>query len=519
MLSFPFWLSFLIGFLSLSEEILWVRVVGFGYKTLPPAFSFVLVCYLLGIALGAACGKWLCSRVKNLYGAGAVVLSVAALTDVLTPLVISNLIAPHEGRLGVPALAIIITAGLKSTLFPIVHHLGSGAQGPHVGRSVSRIYFGNILGATLGPLLTGFVALDFLSVDECFGVAAGVCLLSSAGCVLKSGKPQLLLASVAAAAISSLIAYKTILPGPGSLGALAAGGTGSMTHFIANRHGIVHTALTTQGDVVFGGNVYDGIATTNVDTNRNRLDRLYMAALVHPDIGHVLFIGLSGGAWVRAMQGVPGVEGIDVVEINPAYTELIGTYPQLARLLDDPRTHIHIDDGRRWLRRNPSARFDLIVQNTTYYWRANIGNLLSREYFEELKQHLNPGGLVIANTTGSFDVLATAQAVFVHTYRYTNFFYASDRPLQPEIARLTAIRRPDGVLFSLEAAPPQSVAALLARARLEPVDEFLARRKAQAGIITDDNLLSEYRHGRRFGPEFLQALLPPVPAKFGSDDP
>jgi len=52
--SFPFWLSFLIGFLSLSEEILWVRTVSFAYHTLPPTFSFVLVCYLVGIALGAA---------------------------------------------------------------------------------------------------------------------------------------------------------------------------------------------------------------------------------------------------------------------------------------------------------------------------------------------------------------------------------------------------------------------------------------------------------------------------------
>ena len=145
--------------------------------------------------------------------------------------------------------------------------------------------------------------------------------------------------------------------------------------------------------------------------------------------------------------------------------------------------------------------------------------LASQQLYASLIEHMNPGAVFATNTTGSFDVLATAQAVFAHTYRYTNFFYASDRPLQPEIARLTAIRRPDGALFSLEAAPPQSVAALLTRARLEPVDEFLARRKAEAGIITDDNLLSEYRHGRRFGPEFLQALLPPEPAQFGSDDP
>ena len=53
MFSFAWWLALLIGFLSLSEEILWVRVAGFAYRTLPPAFSFVLMFYLLGIAMRA----------------------------------------------------------------------------------------------------------------------------------------------------------------------------------------------------------------------------------------------------------------------------------------------------------------------------------------------------------------------------------------------------------------------------------------------------------------------------------
>jgi len=510
--SFPWWLSFVIGFLSLSEEILWVRVIGFKYESLPPAFSFVLACFLVGIALGAAFGKRLCQRSKNLYAAAAMVLGIAALVDVLTPLIIGRFIAPSDNLL-IPVIAIIITAALKSILFPVVHHLGS-TQGAHVGRSVSRIYFGNIIGATLGPLVTGFVALDYLSVDECFGVAAAICVLASAACALKSTKPQFILVTLAAAVLSSAVSLETILPGPGSFGALAKGGIWSMTHYYANRHGVIHTGSTSKGEYVFGGNVYDGIATVNVDTNPNRLDRLYMLALLHPNLKRVLFVGLSAGAWVRSIQGFPGIERIDVVEINPAYAELARLYVQLAPLLKDPRIHIHIDDGRRWLRRNPDAKFDAIVQNTTYHWRANAGNLLSREYFSEVKDHLNPSGIVLVNTTGSFDVLATLQAVFGYAYCYFNFGYAADVPLAPVPARLLEVRRPGGALFTYDGAPAKSVAALLATARLVPAREFIARREAHAEIITDDNLLSEYRHGRRFGPETLRALVPPEPAHF-----
>ncbi|HEY6926701.1 MAG TPA: hypothetical protein VI653_24665, partial [Steroidobacteraceae bacterium] len=412
------------------------------------------------------------------------------------------------------ALAIVITAALKSSMFPIVHHLGALAQSSRMGRSISRIYFGNIVGATLGPLVTGFVALDHLSIDECFGVSGATCLLMSIACVLKSHKPQLLGVTLAAATIASAIAYKTILPGPGSLLAFSAGGPRALTHFIANRHGLIHTSLTNQGEFVFGGNVYDGIATTNVDTNPNRLDRVYMTALLHPNPRRILFVGLSAGAWVRAMQGLPGVTDMDVVEINPGYLELIRTYPQLSAILKDPRVHIHIDDGRRWLKRNPDARFDLIIQNTTYYWRANAGNLLSHEYFEETRRHLNPGGVLTVNTTESFDVLVTLQSVFKYSYRYFNFGYAADQPLSPDLALLLQIRRPDGRPFNFDDPQPTSVVALLSTAKLDAVPDFLIRHPNSGAIITDDNLLSEYRHGRRFGPSLLRTVLPDEATEF-----
>jgi hypothetical protein len=128
---------------------------------------------------------------------------------------------------------------------------------------------------------------------------------------------------------------------------------------------------------------------------------------------------------------------------------------------------------------------------------------------------------VICNTTGSFDVLASAQAAFGYAYRYSNFVYASDKPLATTVSRLWNVRRPDGAAFTSnsDGDSPDSVVALLARARLEPTGEFIARRHADAQVITDDNLLSEYRHGERFGPTWLRALQPSTPSSFSPLDP
>ena len=51
-----FAIAFGVGFLSLSQEILFVRLVGFAFESTPDSFAFVLVCFLLGIALGAHAG-------------------------------------------------------------------------------------------------------------------------------------------------------------------------------------------------------------------------------------------------------------------------------------------------------------------------------------------------------------------------------------------------------------------------------------------------------------------------------
>jgi hypothetical protein len=94
--------------------------------------------------------------------------------------------------------------------------------------------------------------------------------------------------------------------------------------------------------------------------------------------------------------------------------------------------------------------------------------------------------------------------------------YVSDRPLEPVLSRLAGVQRPEGIPFSLDetAAPPGSVMTLLRSARLEPTASFSSRHHVAGEIITDDNLLTEYRHGRLLGFEFLEPFLPPRETTF-----
>jgi spermidine synthase len=65
-----------------------------------------------------------------------------------------------------------------------------------------------------------------------------------------------------------------------------------------------------------------------------------------------------------------------------------------------------IDDGRRWLVEYPQSRFDLVVMNTTFHWRAHASDFLRL-----MRSHLSPGGMLYYNTTGSGEVLLTGATV------------------------------------------------------------------------------------------------------------
>ena len=76
---------------------------------------------------------------------------------------------------------------------------------------------------------------------------------------------------------------------------------------------------------------------------------------MHPLPKHVLMIGLASGSWAQVIANDKDVEDETIVEINPGYLPLIGKQPEVESLLRNPKVHIVIDDGRRWLVAHPNG--------------------------------------------------------------------------------------------------------------------------------------------------------------------
>jgi hypothetical protein len=221
---------------------------------------------------------------------------------------------------------------------------------------------------------------------------------------------------------------------------------------------------------------------------------------MHPAPKRVLMIGLASGSWATVISKLYDVESLTIVEINPGYLTLVARHDEVSGILRDPKVKIVTDDGRRWLHRN-DERFDVIVMNTTWHWRAHITNLLSTEFMELARAHLLPGGLFYFNTTSSADVQKTAATSFPHALRVYNFMAVSDAPLvfdkvrwAAALTRLELDPKTDADIFAyadtIDAKPPLDHG-------LEPRESILSRTFA-ALVVTDDNMAPEWREVLRF---------------------
>lgn len=494
-------LAFWTGFLSLSQEILWIRLIGFTYRGTPLAFGFVLGLFLLGIALGAALGKWYCGGSRNLFHVSGFLLIISGLTDAILPW--ASVYATDLGGLSqilMISFSIVLVSLFKAMIFPIAHQLGSLVQSNNIGNYVSKVYFSNIIGSTLGPLVTGFIILQYISLQQSFMLIASMTLLVGACFLLWSNARFGRLAFCAAMVIflglqmlPQSMMLKILIENTGEH-------EGPFVRAIENRNGIIHVLKARDGDdYIFGGNVYDGRINIDFMRDSNWISRLFALAALQPRARRILVIGMSAGSWTRVLSAFPEAKQIDVIEINPGYTELTSNYPELRPILSDHRIRIHFDDGRRWLKMHPKEKYDLIVMNTTFFWRAYTTLLLSKEFIYMASRHMNRGSVLAYNSTGSPDVFKTAATVFPVVYRYGNFVIAGTGITIPSpeeaIKRLSMLKLEGLPLIKID--DPKVIERVRTMmGKFESFEKVERETYRPLEVITDQNMLTEFRYGR-----------------------
>ncbi|MDI6732882.1 MAG: hypothetical protein QME51_05345 [Planctomycetota bacterium] len=165
----------------------------------------------------------------------------------------------------------------------------------------------------------------------------------------------------------------------------------------------------------------------------------------HPSPSEVLIIGGGIEGLIKEILLVYPIKRLSYVQLDPKVIEVLQEYlpPEDIRIIkSDPRLEIHYNDGRRFIKET-SRKYDLIIINLPDPSTAMINRFYTVDFFKEVKERLNPGGVVttrcssavnyfseaVGNYTGSvYDTLSSVFRYVLVTPGTNAYFFASDEP-------------------------------------------------------------------------------------------
>lgn len=353
----------------------------------------------------------------------------------------------------------------------------------------------NILGSVAGPIITGYYFFNIFSMNEIFLIIGYSQLFLATFIALK----YLSFKFILALPILVLFIFNSKTNQHGIVKNLSDyPANHKLISIIENRHGILTTSKLVDdinsGLITYGGNIFDGSNNTDLFKDENGISRAFLASILVDDPKKILFIGIGSGSWIKVISELTDAESIDVVEINPGYLELLNQDIKMTSILNDDRINMHIDDGRRWIKKNINNKYDLIVFNSSYHWRSNATNLLSEEFILMIKKILNLNGVYLFNATSSIDSFYTAAKNFNYTYRYHSFIYASDKSFYKNneeiiegLKKLTENKL--GIKINFHNFNNLGI-------KFVTLEQDLLNSLRKPETISDKNMINEYKYGK-----------------------
>jgi spermidine synthase len=392
---------FAAGVGSLATEISASRLLApyFGNSTI--VWANVIGLILASLALGYWLGGRLADRRPTPRTLGAVVLAAACLIAVIPFVARPLLDLSVEGLDRVSAGAAIGSFfGVLVLFVPPVVLLGMVAPFAirlaitdleSAGTVAGRLYAVSTVGSLLGTFLSALVLIPAVGTQRTLLASAAVIGFGGAALL---GRRWLVLGAVLAGLL-------LIPPGvvKAQKGLLFEDESRYQFIQVVERDGARRLYLD------------EGLATHSVWRRDDVLtggvwDTYLAVAALLPRLERVAMLGNAAGTAARAFAHFyPGVR-IDGVELDPAVSKAGRRYFEMGRI---PGLEIHDMDARTYLRQT-DRRYDLIVVDA-YRPPYVPFYLATREFFELVRKHLNPGGIVALNVATTPDDHRLAEAI------------------------------------------------------------------------------------------------------------
>jgi spermidine synthase len=506
-LPFPAWIVVygLSGFLALSLEIVWFRLLGVIIKSNSVTFSHILGIYLASLALGILLGvqlvKWISRPAEvflglqsgiTIYAGLSIAALVVSLEDasvfprvrgylagyepfdvrhvrnafgnwILGPGSASSAAPMGAELLSVYLLVPLVMVGLPTFLmgvsFPFLQSAVQDDRG-WLGRRTGWLQASNIFGATLGAILVGGVFLSLLGTTGTLRLllALGGTFPLLLAVLLFPSRSTFRRLAYAVAAVSIVLLIWSV-PSRGELWGRLHGTSSS--RIISSEDG--------SGLSVFKNEAEDFSSTTWVHSNGlgdswipyTQVNPIHttlgaLPVMLHPQPLEIAVIGLASGNTLFGVGGREETREITCIEIVGTHLSNLRTlqmrrpYGGLESLLNDVRMKYVFGDGRAYIGTN-TRKYDIIEADALRPTSAFAGNLYSYEYFMLLRSHLKPGGMAVT-WAPTQRVIQTFLTVFPHVFNFGGVMVGTMEPLVfgPD-AFNTRINRPFTVAYYAKA--------------------------------------------------------------------
>jgi spermidine synthase len=413
----------LSGLTSLGAQVIWTRVLSLLLGASVYTFSIILAVFLIGLGIGSSFGAYAARAVARPRLALGVcqLLLVAAVTWAAVmingslpywPVDPSLMTSPwfnFQLDLARVAWAILPATCLWGASFPLA--LAAAAKpGEDPGRMVGTVYAANTIGAIVGALAFSIVLVPLIGTQQAqrlilaLTLVAGIIMLLAHMRAHGHGQEQRLSFSAAATAIAVPVAAAVLLAAaiPPLPGLLVAYGRqmpqwNPPPNLLYVDEGMNASVAVTEHA---GGTRHfhvSGKTEASTEPHDMRLQRMlgHFSALLHGAPRSVLIVGFGSGVTAGSFVLYPEIERIVICEIEPLIPGAIAPYFRKENydVLKDPRVEVIYDDARHYLL-TTKEKFDVITSDPIHPWVKGAAALYTREYFELVKERLNPGGVV-----------------------------------------------------------------------------------------------------------------------------
>jgi spermidine synthase len=494
-------LVFLSGYIIVALEIVWVRLLGQVGQFHAYLFPTVLGVFLLADGLGMAVASRMVRGMKDprpaffITQSAGFVLGVGlimALWFALPHWPLNTLTGVDGARLRgteliTTVVLIVLVVAPPSFLigmtFPFVqravqHDLAS------VGARVGWVQLANIAGNAAGSLFTGLVTFHLL------GTAGTLQLLAVASVALlmfwlwrggRGRKPEMALAATCAV-------MAVTLPGNAAFWSRLHGEQpGQVVAWAEDRSGVAFFRDDNHGLGPHGPFFIQGFSQGRIPFHPIHQFLGAVGPLIHPNPERVLVIGIGSGGtpWAAGVNPVTReVRSVEIVgPVLTALEEIGERYPNgpIAEMFRSPRWRLEYGDGRRTLAREDRL-YDVIEADAVLPEGSHSGLLYSREFIEQVRERLAPGGIYV-QWAPSARAVQTFASVFPHVTLLLpgSVLIGSDRPISFDREALAARFTEPAIAAHLRRGNPQSFdfATLFAE---EPVSWLPATARVAAPL-------------------------------------